>query len=312
MKRVLIAGLLFCFALGGVFSVKIAMADTTNKQENTDINYDSPLMTDDDSDSLAKMNLENYDVKDTTNVTKEVDSYNTEKVASNYGIDSDKVIDNENSKTDSKTDSKDNSKKETTTHTNLPMDENDENYTSPDITYYEPNGEESTDNESTSSEDIGSSNGDSNDNGYSDYKYSYSTLAKSVMLRTLRHNKEFSQASKKRQEVILYALQYVGNRYVFGGTSITNGIDCSAFTRYVMNHFGKKLPRNSYSQRSVGKSVDKPNTGDLICYSGHVAIYIGDGKIVHASNHHPYPRGGIKVSSSYKYRTVKSIRSLFN
>lgn len=307
MKRIAIAVLALSFTFGGIFSVKIAMADTTNKQENTDINYDSPLMTDDDSDSLAKMNLENYDVKDTTNVTKEVDSYNTEKVASNYGIDSDKVIDNENSKTDSKTDSKDNSKKETTTHTNLPMDENDENYTSPDITYYEPNGEEST-----SSECTDSNNGDSNDSGYSDYKYSYSTLAKSVMLRTLRHNEEFSQASKKRQEVILYALQYVGNKYVFGGTSITNGIDCSAFTRYVMNHFGKKLPRNSYSQRSVGKSVDKPNTGDLICYSGHVAIYIGDGKIVHASNHHPYPRGGIKVSSSYKYRTVKSIRSLFN
>lgn len=307
MKRIAIAVLTLSFAFGVIFSVKIAMADTTNKQENTDINYDSPLMTDDDSDSLAKMNLENYDVKDTTNVTKEVDSYNTEKVASNYGIDSDKVIDNENSKTDSKTDSKDNSKKETTTHTNLPMDENDENYTSPDITYYEPNGEEST-----SSEGTDSNNGDSNDSGYSDYKYSYSTLAKSVMLRTLRHNEEFSQASKKRQEVILYALQYVGNKYVFGGTSITNGIDCSAFTRYVMNHFGKKLPRNSYSQRSVGKSVDKPNTGDLICYSGHVAIYIGDGKIVHASNHHPYPRGGIKVSSSYKYRTVKSIRSLFN
>lgn len=307
MKRIAIAVLTLSFAFGGIFSVKIAMADTTNKQENTDINYDSPLMTDDDSDSLAKMNLENYDVKDTTNVTKEVDSYNTEKVACNYGIDSDKVIDNENSKTDSKTDSKDNSKKETTTHTNLPMDENDENYTSPDITYYEPNGEEST-----SSEGTDYNNGDSNDSGYSDYKYSYSTLAKSVMLRTLRHNEEFSQASKKRQEVILYALQYVGNKYVFGGTSITNGIDCSAFTRYVMNHFGKKLPRNSYSQRSVGKSVDKPNTGDLICYSGHVAIYIGDGKIVHASNHHPYPRGGIKVSSSYKYRTVKSIRSLFN
>lgn len=307
MKRIAIAVLTLSFAFGGIFSVKIAMADTTNKQENTDINYDSPLMTDDDSDSLAKMNLENYDVKDTTNVTKEVDSYNTEKVASNYGIDSDKVIDNENSKTDSKTDSKDNSKKETTTHTNLPMDENDENYTSPDITYYEPNGEEST-----SSEGTDYNNGDSNDSGYSDYKYSYSTLAKSVMLRTLRHNEEFSQASKKRQEVILYALQYVGNKYVFGGTSITNGIDCSAFTRYVMNHFGKKLPRNSYLQRSVGKSVDKPNTGDLICYSGHVAIYIGDGKIVHASNHHPYPRGGIKVSSSYKYRTVKSIRSLFN
>lgn len=307
MKRIAIAVLALSFTFGGIFSVKIAMADTTNKQENTDINYDSPLMTDDDSDSLAKMNLENYDVKDTTNVTKEVDSYNTEKVASNYGIDSDKVIDNENSKTDSKTDSKDNSKKETTTHTNLPMDENDENYTSPDITYYEPNGEEST-----SSEGTDYNNGDSNDSGYSDYKYSYSTLAKSVMLRTLRHNEEFSQASKKRQEVILYALQYVGNRYVFGGTSITNGIDCSVFTRYVMNHFGKKLPRNSYSQRSVGKSVDKPNTGDLICYSGHVAIYIGDGKIVHASNHHAYPRGGIKVSSSYKYRTVKSIRSLFN
>lgn len=73
MKRIAIAVLTLSFAFGGIFSVKIAMADTTNKQENTDINYDSPLMTDDDSDSLAKMNLENYDVMVTTFMSPSVE-----------------------------------------------------------------------------------------------------------------------------------------------------------------------------------------------------------------------------------------------
>lgn len=306
MKRIAIAVLVVSFILGGVFSVKIAMADTADKKDETGINYDSPLMANDEN-SLAKMNLSNYDVKDAEETSKELDSYNTEKVASNYGIDSDKV----NDATNVTKKSKDKSKADTkTTHTNLPMDENDENYKSPDITYYTPEGEEVNGNDVN--ENGNSGNEDNSNDGYSNYRYKYTTLAKSVMLQALRRNSEFRRASKKRQEVILYAMQYIGNRYVYGGTSITDGIDCSAFTRYVMRHFGKKLPRNSYAQRSSGESVDKPNTGDLICYSGHVAIYIGDGKIIHASNHHAYPRGGIKVSNSYKYRTVKSIRSLFN
>ena len=252
------------------------------------------------------MNLASYDVKDAEEISKELDSYNTEKVSSNYGIDYDKVADSKDSKKDAEKNSKENSK---TTHTNLPMDENDENYKSADITYYSPDGTAVSPNGSNGDDDTNES---SSTDEYSNYRYSYSTLAKTVMTQALRRNTEFRQASKQRQEVILYAMQYIGNKYVYGGESITDGIDCSAFTRYVMRHFGKKLPRNSYSQRSSGKSVDKPNTGDLICYSGHVAIYIGDGKIIHASNHHAYPRGGIKVSSSYKYRAVRSIRSLFN
>lgn len=305
MKRIAIAVLALSFTFVGIFSVKIAMADTTNKKDKTDINYDSPLMTNED-DSLAKMNLASYDVKDAEEISKELDSYNTEKVSSNYGIDYDKVADSKDSKKDAEKNSKEKSK---TTHTNLPMDENDENYKSADITYYSPDGTATSSNDSNGDDDTNES---SSIDEYSNYRYSYSTLAKTVMTQALRRNTEFRQASKQRQEVILYAMQYIGNKYVYGGESITDGIDCSAFTRYVMRHFGKKLPRNSYSQRSSGKSVDKPNTGDLICYSGHVAIYIGDGKIIHASNHHAYPRGGIKVSSSYKYRAVRSIRSLFN
>ena len=255
MKRIAIAVLALSFTFGGIFSVKTAMADTTNKKDKTDINYDSPLMTNED-DSLAKMNLASYDVKDAEEISKELDSYNTEKVSSNYGIDYDKVADSKDSKKDAEKNSKENSK---TTHTNLPMDENDENYKSAYITYYSPDGTAVSQNGSNGDDDTNES---PSTDEYSNYRYSYSTLAKTVMTQALRRNTEFRQASKQRQEVILYAMQYIGNKYVYGGESITDGIDCSAFTRYVMRHFGKKLPRNSYSQRSSGKSVDKPNTGD--------------------------------------------------
>ena len=97
MKRIAIAVLALSFTFGGIFSVKTAMADTTNKKDKTDINYDSPLMTNED-DSLAKMNLASYDVKDAEDISKELDSYNTEKVSSNYGIDYDKVADSKVSK----------------------------------------------------------------------------------------------------------------------------------------------------------------------------------------------------------------------
>ncbi len=87
-------------------------------------------------------------------------------------------------------------------------------------------------------------------------------------------------------DIAEYALQYVGNPYVWGGTSLTNGADCSGFIMTVYKNFGYSLPHSSYSMRSIGTGVDLANAqaGDIICYSGHVAIYIGDGRIVHAKN----------------------------
>ncbi len=110
------------------------------------------------------------------------------------------------------------------------------------------------------------------------------------------------------EDIVEFALQYVGNRYVYGGTSLTKGTDCSGFVMRVYEAFGYNLPRSSYSQRSVGVKVSAEDIqpGDIVCYSGHVAIYIGDGKIVHASN----ARDGIKISNDYTYRKVLSIRRI--
>ncbi len=96
--------------------------------------------------------------------------------------------------------------------------------------------------------------------------------------------------------MVAYALQFVGNPYVWGGTSLTNGCDCSGFTMQVYAHFGYSLPHYSGSQASCGVGVSYANAqeGDLICYSGHVGIYIGSGKMVSALGakygippHHP-------------------------
>lgn len=104
-----------------------------------------------------------------------------------------------------------------------------------------------------------------------------------------------------------YGLTFVGNPYVYGGTSLTNGTDCSGFTQGVYSHFGYTIPRNSAAQRSAGREVayEDAQPGDLICYAGHVAIYIGDGQIVHAST----PTTGIKVSPA-AYRTILSVRRI--
>ncbi len=85
-------------------------------------------------------------------------------------------------------------------------------------------------------------------------------------------------------EVAEFALQYVGNPYVWGGTSLTNGADCSGFIMSVYAQFGYALPHSSFSMRrsGIGVSLEEAQAGDIICYSGHVAIYIGDGRIVHA------------------------------
>lgn len=112
-----------------------------------------------------------------------------------------------------------------------------------------------------------------------------------------------------RNKLVEFACSYIGNPYVYGGNDINNGIDCSGFTKYVFGHFGVTLPRYSGDQRNCGKAVSYNHVqpGDLIFYSGHVAIYIGDGKIVHASNSKPYPAGGIKISPA-TYRTILAIR----
>lgn len=108
--------------------------------------------------------------------------------------------------------------------------------------------------------------------------------------------------------VVDYATQFVGNPYAWGGTSLTNGADCSGFVQSVYNNFGVSLPRTSYEQQNAGREVSysEAQPGDLICYGGHVAIYMGNGKIVHASN----SRDGIKVSDNAAYRTILSVRRL--
>ena len=120
--------------------------------------------------------------------------------------------------------------------------------------------------------------------------------------------KQASSGSASGQAVADYAVQFVGNPYVYGGTSLTNGADCSGFVQSVYKNFGYSLSRTAASQAGDGKkvSLDSLQPGDLLFYHGygHVAIYIGGGQVVHASN----KATGIKISS-YDYSPIdKAVR----
>jgi cell wall-associated NlpC family hydrolase len=107
------------------------------------------------------------------------------------------------------------------------------------------------------------------------------------------------------KKIAKYACQFIGNPYVAGGTSLTGGADCSGFVYRVYADFGYNLPRTSYEQREVGAGVsyDSAQPGDIVCYDGHVGLYIGGGYLVHAST----ARTGIKVSNA-NYRSILTVR----
>lgn len=141
----------------------------------------------------------------------------------------------------------------------------------------------------------GDDSGDSGDSGYDDSDYDYDD----------GDSYDGGSESSLGQQVCNYACQFVGNPYVYGGTSLTDGTDCSGFTQAVYAHFGISIPRDSYSQRScgVGVAYEDAQPGDIICYAGHVALYLGDGQIVHAST----PQTGI-VYGYATYRTILAVR----
>ena len=116
-----------------------------------------------------------------------------------------------------------------------------------------------------------------------------------------------AQPASNGQVIVDYACQFIGNPYVWGGTSLTDGADCSGFVQSVFAHFGISLPRTTYDQINAGVEVsyDQAMPGDLICYDGHIGIYIGNGQIVNAQN----PEHGIGISPA-TYTTILSVRRI--
>lgn len=117
----------------------------------------------------------------------------------------------------------------------------------------------------------------------------------------------YSGSGSKGQQIANYACQFIGNPYVPGGTSLTEGADCSGFVWRVYKDFGYTVPRTSYGCRSAGTEVSYSNAqpGDVICYAGHVGLYIGNGQIVHASTQ----KTGIKITNA-TYKSMLTVRRI--
>lgn len=152
------------------------------------------------------------------------------------------------------------------------------------------------------------------DEGYvsAEYVEISTELTKAMTLTEIRYGQGVSDV---RVSLVQYATQFVGNPYVWGGTSLTRGADCSGFVMSVFANYGISLPHSSRSQANCGASISasEAQPGDLFFYGNgssinHVAIYIGNGQVVHASS----PKSGIKISSAYYRTPVKVVRIINN
>lgn len=131
------------------------------------------------------------------------------------------------------------------------------------------------------------------------------SLKRAVKVSKVSASKK-SGVSSRQASIVEYAKQFLGNRYVWGGASLTGGTDCSGFTMSLYARYGHSLPHNAAAQAGCTRSVSSPKPGDLFFYSNgsrinHVAMYIGGGQVIHASN----PSDGIKISAAYYRKPVK-------